>query len=426
MPSSDISDDQQPGRSPRPSPPLFATDEQFWYETLRLIGAADHGGSLFGEVLATAGRITPGNYSSWHDEWLGIANRVAGEADAQAARGHVVSARDGYLRASNYYRSAEFFLHERPDDPRIDHAYRRSVDCYREAARRFPTRIEPVEIPYEGTSLPGYFHSPDGSGARRPLILLMPGFDGSCEELHFLGARAAVERGYNVLAFDGPGQFGPVHRERLLFRPDWEAVVGPVIDYALTRGDVDPDRIVLHGESFGGLLAPRAAAFEPRLAALICDDGVFDFAAPVVESVPAEQRQAFEDRLRAEDDPELDAMLEKMMADSVTARWAIHQGMYTMGAASPRAFGAKSLDYNLRGIAERITCPTLVCEAEEDLFFKGQPERLFDALTCPKTLLRFTSAEGAGTHCEAGAGRLAYARIYDWLDEQLAQPDTRH
>ena len=86
-----------------------------------------------------------------------------------------------------------------------------------------------------------------------------------------------------------------------------------------------------------------------------------------------------------------------------------------MGVGSPRAFLASYLDYTLGdGIAEQITCPTLVCDADEDTFFDGQPEMLFDHLTCQKALLDFTAAEGAGAHCQSGAQRLAFGRIYDW------------
>ena len=89
-----------------------------------------------------------------------------------------------------------------------------------------------------------------------------------------------------------------------------------------------------------------------------------------------------------------------------------------MGAPTLTADLAAAQDHNLRnGIAEAISCLTLVCEAEGDIFFKGQPQELFDHLTCPKTLLRFTNNEGAGPHCQVGAGRMAFARMYDWLDE---------
>jgi dipeptidyl aminopeptidase/acylaminoacyl peptidase len=97
------------------------------------------------------------------------------------------------------------------------------------------------------------------AGEPKPTLIMHTGFDGS----------AAIERGYNVLAFDEPGQYGPLHREGLVFRPDWEKVVTPVVDFALRQPGVDPKRIALMGISMGGYLAPRAAAFEKRLAALI-------------------------------------------------------------------------------------------------------------------------------------------------------------
>src|SRR5262245_43148751 len=397
---------------------LFKDDPQFWFETLRVIGAADYGGAQFGEAVMTASRIKAGDYDSWHDEWKATADRISREAEESLASGRRVSARDGLLRASNYYRNAEFFLHGDPADPRLGHAYERSVACFRRAAGLFDFPIEVVEIPYERSTLPGYFYRPDASSARRPLVIMHNGFDGSVEEMHFLGALAAVERGYNVLAFDGPGQFGPIHRQGLTFRPDWEKVVGPVLDYALTRTQqVDGARIDMMGVSMGGLLAPRAAAFEKRLAACIANDGIYDFSAPQLASVPPGHREEFKRRLRAERDEEIDAMLARVMGASPTARWAFTHGIYAMGAKTPRGYMAASLDYTLAGgIAEAITCPTLVCEAEDDLFFEGQPQTLFNHLTCPKTLLRFTAAEGAGAHCQVSALRLAFARIYDWLD----------
>ncbi|MER7771695.1 alpha/beta fold hydrolase [Kitasatospora sp. NPDC096140] len=401
-------------------PLLFPDDAQFWYETLRSFGHIAYGGADFGEVAATSARITPGDYDSWHDEWLATADRVAGEARRALEAGHPVSARDGFLRASNYYRSAEFFLHGRPCDPRHDHAYDRSVECFRAAAALFSPRIEPVEIPYEGTTLPGYLYRADTSGAPRPTLILHNGFDGTAEEMHFFGAMAGVERGYTVLAFDGPGQPGPLHHQGLVFRPDWENVVGPVLDFALTLPEVDGERVALLGNSMGGLLAPRAAAFEHRLAAVVALDGVYDLGEAVLRLVPGGRAEA-ERRLRADADPELDARLEHLIATDPVLRWALNHGMYVMGVDTPRAFAAAYLDHHLRdGIAERITCPTLVCEAAEDLFFAGQARALHDHLTCPKTLLEFTAEEGADAHCQAGAQRLALARIYDWLDDTLA------
>jgi len=401
-------------------PPLFPDNPHFWFETLRVIATDEYGGSQVGEVLAVASHINSGDYDSWYDAWNAIADRVAAEADDQLRRGHRVSARDGFLRASNYYRSSEFYLHGTPRDPRVARAYRRSVDCYKACAALFDPPIEPVEIPYERTTLPGYFHRPDLSSPPRMTIIMHSGFDGSAEEMHFGGARAAVERGYNVLAFDGPGQFGPLHREGLTFRPDWEKVVTPVIDFVLELPGVDPKRIALMGVSLGGLLAPRAAAFEKRIAAIIANDGLYDYAAAQLARVPPEELESVKAGLVADEAPALDEALEGAMETIPTARWAFSHGMFAMGAPTPRAYLAKSLAYHLKdGVAEAIACPTLVCDAEGDLFFKGQPQELYDHLTCRKTLMRFSEEEGAGAHCQAGAGRLAFARIYDWLDETL-------
>ncbi len=193
-----------------------------------------------------------------------------------------------------------------------------------------------------------------------------------------------------------------------------------MVDFALTQRGVDPRRIALMGASMGGELAPRAAAFEHRLAAVIANDGLYDFAAPFLAAVPEAQRAAFLAMIQAENAPQLDHMLQGMMTNSPTAKWSFIQGMYSFGAPTPRAYLKAALAYNLRdGIAEQIRCPTLVCDAEDDLFFKGQPQQLYDHLTCRKTLMTFTKAEGAGAHCEVGASRLAFARMYDWLDAAL-------
>jgi alpha-beta hydrolase superfamily lysophospholipase len=118
-----------------------------------------------------------------------------------------------------------------------------------------------------------------------------------------------------------------LHREGLVFRPDWEKVVMPVVDFALKQPGVDPKRIALMGVSMGGYLAPRATAFEKRIAALIANDGIYDFMAPFRTAVPPEKWDMFVTALKAEQAPRIDAMLDGQMKASPTVRWSYSHGM---------------------------------------------------------------------------------------------------
>ncbi|WP_448062352.1 alpha/beta hydrolase family protein [Cellulomonas hominis] len=188
---------------------------------------------------------------------------------------------------------------------------------FRHALRLQGADVEPVTIPYEGTVLHGYSYraatAPGADDDPRPTVVMHNGFDGTAEELHFFGAAAAVERGYHVLTFDGPGQPAALRHDGLVFRADWQHVVTPVLDWLLTtRAEVDPERVALLGISMGGLLAPRAAADEHRLAACIAVDGVYDPGIIATREMPMPRDQA-EELLRAPDMPEIDAALDAMM-----------------------------------------------------------------------------------------------------------------
>lgn len=126
-------------------------------------------------------------------------------------------------------------------------------------------------------ALPGYFFS-CGADEPRPLVVAHNGFDGTGEEIWSMVGRAGQERGYHVIAFEDPGQGQVIRELGLPFRPDWERVVGPVLDVAAARPDVRADRIGLLRISMGGVLAPRAAAFNDWIAAVVAFDGVYDMA----------------------------------------------------------------------------------------------------------------------------------------------------
>jgi len=390
---------------------VFETDESFSFETLRALGYAVYGGADVGEVLVVAERITPGDWESWYREWRALADRVADTADACAAAGHPVSANSAYLRASNYYRTAEFFLRDDPrHDPRVADTSARAIAAFRSApdVQRHWAR---VRIPYEDIHLEGYYLHVSGDQPG-PTLLAHGGFDSTVEEMFFAVGEAARRYGWNCLIFEGPGQGSALRLHGLTFRPDWEAVVTPVVDTALTLPGVDPDRLALIGMSMGGYLAPRAAAFEHRLAACIAYDGVMSMA----DAMPKTASSDDDSTARA---AEMDTLIAHRSQAPTSQRWVLSNAMWVFGVATGRELLDEAARYDLTEVAGLVSCPMLVCEAEDDQFFQGQPARLYAALNQPKTFAAFTSAEGAGEHCHEGALTLFHQRMFDWLDDTL-------
>jgi hypothetical protein len=107
------------------------------------------------------------------------------------------------------------------------------------------------------------------------------------------------------------------------------------------------------------------------------------------------------------------------MQRNIGIRWAIENGLFTFKVDSVWDLIEATECWSLEGVANQITCPTLVCEAEGDHFFAGQPQRLYEALTCPKTLRRFSADEGAEEHCQLGALLLFNHQVFSWLDATL-------
>ena len=393
-------------------------NESFSFETLRTAGFAAYGGADLGEVLTTARHIGEGDEASWHQAWKTTAQRVAEVGEQALASGHRVSAREALLRASNYYRTAGDFLLEKPaTDPEMTLLSAGQHDTFAVAAALFDTPVQAVSIPYEDTTLPAYLFLVDDSGAARPTIIYNSGYDSTREESYFVIAAAALRRGYNVLAFDGPGQGAALREQKLVMRPDWEAVITPVVDYALTRGEIAADKIVLFGYSLGGFLVARAAAFEHRVAALILDDGIYDFHAAFVGSLPPFIGSWIEE---GRDDVAV-PVLTMLTAANTQLRWGLRNGMWVFGADSFADLIRRVRDYTLDGIAHQIVAPTLILDPENDQYLKGQPHLVEKALTgASTTLVTLTENEGAGEHTHAGGLSRAHQTMFDWLDATLS------
>jgi alpha-beta hydrolase superfamily lysophospholipase len=391
-------------------------DELLDAQLLRTLGTAPAGGADIGECLGTAAQIDSSDTERWYVEWTALAERVLAAAERALDDGHQVSAREGFFRAANYLRTAAVMLYAVPLDQRLVETNRRHSEVFRRGAALLATPPEIVAIPYESTTLPGYFFPSPVAHDPASTLILTGGYDSSAEELYFLTGAAALERGYHVLAFDGPGQGAALLQQGLVLRPDWEHVIGPVIDYLLTRSDVDPDRIALIGLSLGAHLAPRAASGEHRLAACVADCGSFDLFVSALSRMPKQLRDGY-----AAGRPLPTALLRKILeilAAKPTAGWALRRGQLVHGVNTPIAYLEALRAYSLVDRAQHITCPTFVCHAQGDDIGDSAPQ-LAAALRCPRQLVTFTAAEGAGDHCEAGARALYHSRSFAWLDPIL-------
>jgi pimeloyl-ACP methyl ester carboxylesterase len=206
-----------------------------------------------------------------------------------------------------------------------------------------------------------------------------------------------------------------------VFRPDWEAVLTPVLDYCESKAEIDSHAIALFGYSMGAYLVARAAAFDHRPAALILDDGIFDFHQAYANALPGWVMR----RILRGNDGLANRLMGAIAALRTQVRWGLNNGVWTLGASTYADFIRRTTDYSLVGLADRISAPTLITDAEEDQFLKGQPSVLAEAMTAPTTLARFTTAEGAGEHCHVGSLTRAHQVIFDWLDTTISAATRR-
>jgi pimeloyl-ACP methyl ester carboxylesterase len=303
-----------------------------------------------------------------------MAERVHHSAAMALTAGEVITARQVFLRASNYYRAAMFLLPH--SDARLGRYLAASRDCFHAAASHFDPCIEVLEIPFGTALLPAYF-LPAGSAdvAPHPTLLVLNGGDSTNEEMvHWLGFAAAA-RGWNCLVVEGPGQWSALQMNPgLLLRPDYEVPVKAVIDYLVRREDVDPDRIALFGPSLGATLAVRVAAFEERICACICDGLVVDVHEAWSAVWPWMLRKAptgIFDRVFAGFEklsPQLHGMANHF-------RWML-------GATTPTAMIHAWKPFNVGALASRIRCPMLFLygEAEAAQSDEGWRSVLFASL----------------------------------------------
>lgn len=392
------------------------SDPEMGFQFLRGLGVIGSGGGALGEMLAAARGIPDGDVVAWVDRFEALAAMLLAEADRVSGR--AVSASDLRLRASMYLRAAEYF--EPIGSERHGRLGRASRDAFTRALPALPWPAEAIRIPCDGQDMPGYVFLAADDGVRRPAIIINGGFDSSGEELYFQFGLDALRRGINVVVFDGPGQTGMQRDGATVFRPDWETVVGAVVDAVLARPEMDGSRLGLLGISFGGYFAMRALARETRLAAACLNSPVTDLHAYVMAFVPPEFRDEFLATPRREvEDPDSETSRETprpMRANLLQLFHRFRPDAETCGdmVARLEAFRLQPADIG------RIGIPVLAAVGEgEGALPRAQCDAFAEAAGGPVDTVVFTRDWGADSHCQVTNVQRLGQVTHDWFAERF-------
>jgi pimeloyl-ACP methyl ester carboxylesterase len=381
-------------------------DMDFTFGSLVLGAMVNHGCEI-GEAFRTAAHIKDGDAASWQAEWAKTARLVEARGEHSLAGGHRVSAQDQLQRAAYYYRQAlQAML---PADPRLKEYAGKSRSLLKKAGKLFDPPLEYFEIPFNGTVLPGYFRKAATGSKPVPTLIMIGGGETFAEDLFFYIAPQTHDRGYNFLTVDLPGQ-GLLPLEGKKFRPDMQVPMKAVVDYALGRPEVDPQRLAVYGYSGGGGFVPQAAMHDPRIKAIVMNTCVVDGRAlfatmPVVQATPQE-----------------------------IASWSSFHGnivklvCWRWGVPLDKPAALVAANEGFRFDPAKVAVPALVIVGEgeyQNEEIKRQQHLCLDNLPNPRKKLVVTPAsEGAAHHCVMENRSLMSQVAFDWLDElfQEAKP----
>jgi dipeptidyl aminopeptidase/acylaminoacyl peptidase len=344
---------------------------------IRMEASADHPDP---DIRTVARRVRPYNLDSWYSEWTTAAQKNEELAESFEREDRKVTAHEFYLRAADFYRRAVVYLPE--SDRRMLPAYKKLKESFDNAWALVPPPFERVQIPYEGHLLDALFYPARAKGAARfPVVYNYAGADGMLLRGEESGPQQYLRRGMSFIDVDGPGHGATLREKKLYAPPDSERVAKAVIDYLVTRPDVDPKRIGLHGSSMGGYSGPRSATGEKRIRAVAVWSGAYNLIEDIFDYYPPIQ-----DRLR----------------------WLI-------GARDLKEARQKIKEFTLEGRANCIECPLLVGYSYDDRVMdpRGALKLCEQAVNSPEREM----LEGVG-HGHKRFDRRTY--IADWFMKQLS------
>jgi hypothetical protein len=375
----------------------------FVFGSLVLGSAVNHGCEI-GEAFATANNVKDGDAASWQEQWLKTAALIEARGETALSAGHAVSARDQFMRASYAYRLGMVSM--LPDDPRLRETAKRSRDLMKRAGKLMRPELTYFEIPFEGTVLPGYFRKASAANRRTKTLIMIGGAETFAEDQYFYIAQQAFERGYNFMTVDLPGQ-GLLPLEGRFFRRDMEVPIKAVVDYALSRKDVDPKRLAVYGISSGGGFVPQAAEHDARISAIVMNNCVVDAGAGVAKMAVAT------------------ATPEVAKGWSSFKRQNNQLIAWRFGVDMNNLPGLVEANTGFRFDPARVAMPALIVVGSGEYKspeIERQTKLCLDCLGSSRKDLVITPAEeGASNHCVMENRSLMSQVVFDWLDDTFRE-----
>ncbi|MCW3778301.1 esterase FrsA [Levilactobacillus namurensis] len=361
-----------------------------------VLGLVNYRMADIGEVLEVNVNLKDGDEQTWIRAWGTMANRLQKLAEQYEQTNKTVSASSAYLRASTYWRVALMYFSDVADS-RMKQYCRFSQACYDKSLALSGYPGKAIAIPYENTTLPGhYFQAPNVNG-KAPLLIVVPGRDTWADDTRWV-TDAAIKRGFNALTFDGPGQGMTLRLQGLPFRPDFENVMKPVLDFVDGLSDVDSSRIGVMGMSFGGFQVPRAAAADHRIKVCIADPGNIAWGKMIGQRLS--KVLALPKQLRP-------AMLDDMLDD------------YTWKhGCSEKELLQELAKYDNSDVVAQIQSKVLVLNGAAEVNPEAA-QQFYDQLTCPKDYLFFDEDSTAQQHTQMGGYAPASELIFNWIEDNL-------
>ena len=327
--------------------------------------------------------------------WTAVVDDLVASAVADESAGHRRAAGQKYFRATNYLTQAERMQSAHAPGRRA--VYQRCLDLMQKTFDLLDPATIRVAVPFEGTFLPAYFMS---AGPGAPCMIMWNGLDSTKEHMYVSGFPAELRaRGISTLMVDCPGSGEALRFGGLTARVETEDWAAACVDHLLGAGEVDHRRIGLVGWSLGGFYAPRAAAFEKRLALCVAWGANHNWG---------------EVQLRR---------LEREGENPVPHYW--DHVRWVWGAPDLETFIAKAAGVHLDGIVEKITVPFLITHGEHDrqIPLKYAFSSYDQAVASPHRELRiFTPAEGGAEHI--GLDHLPHVSVFiaDWIAGEFEVP----